>query len=122
VAENQISCDTVDQQRGVALSSVFLAGLDDVGFLDNQSEVDSEHFVFVLDLFAAAGSVRVNDNRFSETWLRTILSALTFGLMNITAHNESTHCMRAIGAQRVFRDNLHFVTSFCDDICGRNGD
>ena len=119
VAENQISCDTVDQPRGFALSSLFVAGLDDVGFLDNQSEVDSQHFALVFDLLAAAGSVRVNDNRFSETWLRTILSASTFGLMNITAHNESTHCMRAIGAQRVFRDNLHFVTMFCPDFCGR---
>jgi hypothetical protein len=36
VTENQVSCDTVDQPQGLALSSMFLASLYDIGFLDNQ--------------------------------------------------------------------------------------
>jgi hypothetical protein len=117
VAENQISTDTVDERRGVSLSSLTLFSLDDVGFHDNQVEVESRNFFFAFDLLAGALSVRVSDNRFSETWLRTVLSAFTFGLMNTTTDNQSTHCIIAVAPQRVFRHNLHFANAICNNLC-----
>jgi hypothetical protein len=123
VAENQISSDTIDEGRGSALSSVFVASLDDVGFLDNQCEIDSLNFTFVTDVFAMGTSVRVADNRLSETWRRALLSGWSLGWMNITTDNESTHCMRADAPPmlRVMRDNVHFVTLFCVNECARQG-
>jgi hypothetical protein len=122
VTDNQVTGDTLGARRGLALSSVLVAGLDDVGFLDNQCEIETRDFVFLTDVLVEAGSVRMNDNRFSETWLRASLSAWSIGMMNTTVDNQATHCIRAdapVPALRVFKDNLSLITTFCPDECGR---
>jgi len=120
--ENQVSCDVVEERAGLTLSSLLIASLDDVKFTDNQCEIESVLRVFLLDAFLIGGSVRMADNRLSETWLRTLLSAWTVGLMNTTTDNQSTHCLRAdalTAATRVFRDNLKFIQAFCPQECDK---
>lgn len=122
VTENQITSDTVDQPLGASFSSTFVFSLDDLGFTDNQCEIETQRRFFITDVFAVAGSVRVADNRLSETWLRTLFSAWSIGLMNTTTDNQSTHCLRAdalLPLMRVFRDNLNFITAYCPDECRR---
>jgi len=124
VTENQITLDLTDDPLGFALSSVAIFSLDDLGFSENQCEVTSTA-VFVFSAAALlAGSVRVTDNRFAETWGHAALSGLSAGLMNITTENESTHCMRALAppAMRVFKDNLALINLFCANECGGNRD
>jgi hypothetical protein len=122
VTENQISCDSVDQPLGFAFSAVMALSLDDLGFTDNQCEIDSTRLFYVADAFLAGGSVRVADNRFAETWLHAFFSAWSIAFMNTTTDNQATHCIRAdaaLPAMRVMRDNLSFISAFCPRECAR---
>lgn len=124
--ENQVTTDVVDQDNGLHASSILMLSLDDLGFTDNQCEVESVRRWFLADALLVAGSVRLADNRLSETWLRAFLSAWTLGLtMNTTTDNQATHCLRADCAlgnsMRVFRDNLMFITASCPGACGHFG-
>ncbi len=107
-----------------ALSSVLIASLDDVGVHANQFEVETTYRLFLTDLLALGGSVRVADNRLSETWMRAFFSGLSAGLMNTTTDNQATHCLGArslLSNLLVFRDNLSLVEHFCPQECGRPG-
>jgi hypothetical protein len=119
--ENQVSLDVVDEvEFGLTASSVLVFSLDDVGFTDNQLEVSSTHVFALVDALVLGGSVRIADNRFSETWYRSFFSAITFGGMNTTTDNQSTHCIRASSLfpnMLVFRDNLALVEVFCPNEC-----
>jgi hypothetical protein len=121
---NQVTLDVPDDPLAVALTSVLAASLDDVGMLGNQMEVTSTSvFVFFANA-VVGGSVRVADNRFSETWMRAGFSGASTGLMNITTDNEATHCLRAdafLPNMLVFRDNLSFIEAFCPRACARRG-
>lgn len=123
--ENQVTSDTVDSPAGFALSSTFVASLDDVGCSDNQFEIESQRFFVVTDVLLLGGTVRLADNRLAETWLHAMLSGWTIGLMNTTTDNQTTHCLRAnnlLPNMLVFRDNLSLIQAFCPGECGRQRD
>jgi Family of unknown function (DUF6519) len=123
VTENQVTLDVDDAPVGLAgLTSVAIAALDDLGFADNQLEITTTNSYFFLDAFLVANSVRMADNRLSETWMHAAFSAWTVGGMNTTTSNQSTHCILAnafLPGMRVFRDNLALLSVFCDD-CNRD--
>ncbi|MGH8050925.1 MAG: hypothetical protein ACREPB_09730, partial [Arenimonas sp.] len=91
------------------------------GFTDNQCEVSSTNFFLLTDVVLGAGSVRVADNRFSETWLRAFFSGFILGGMNTTTDNQSTHCLRAMSFMPnnmlVFKDNLALIEAYCPGAC-----
>lgn len=123
ITENHITCDVIDQRGGVALSSVLVTGFDDIGFTDNQCEIESMRTLFITDVLAIAGSVRIADNRMAETWLRALLSGWSLALMNTVTDNQSTHCLRAdapLGLLRVLRDNVNLIRAFCPRECEDN--
>ena len=73
-----------------------------------------------MDAIVGGGSVRIADNRFSETWLRAFFSGITIGGMNTTTDNQSTHCLKAFAPQAnmlMFKDNLALVEMFCPGTC-----
>lgn len=119
--ENQLSLDLADEPLAFAFSSCAVFSLDDLGFTDNQCEVSSTNFFLLTDVVLGAGSVRVADNRFSETWLRAFFSGFSIGGMNTTTDNQSTHCLRAMSLlpnnMLVFKDNLALVEAFCPGAC-----
>jgi hypothetical protein len=118
--ENQVSLDVTDGPFAFALSSTLVLSLDDVGFTDNQLEVSSTNLFVPADAVVLGGSVRIADNRFSETWMRTFFSAITFGGMNTTTDNQSTHCIQAqslLPGKLIFRDNLALIEVFCPNEC-----
>jgi hypothetical protein len=119
LCENQITFDVPDEPRGFGISSIAVFSLDDIGMTDNQCEVTTTNQFLLVDALLAAMSVREADNRFSETWLRVGLSGLSFGGMNTTTDNQSTHCLRAetFMGLRVFKDNLYLLNAFCPDEC-----
>jgi hypothetical protein len=124
VSENQITLDVITQPQAFGITSILILSLDDLGFVDNQCEISSTNVFYAIDAFLFGGSVRVADNRFSETWFRTFLSAWSVGLMNTTTDNQATHCMLAtalIPTLRIFRDNLFLVEAFCPRICAGRG-
>ena len=118
---NQVSFDVTDDPFAFAFSSTAIFSLDDLGFTDNQCEVSSTNFFLLSDVVLGAGSVRVADNRFSETWLRAFFSGFIIGGMNTTTDNQSTHCLRAMSLMSnnmlVFKDNLALVEAFCPGAC-----
>jgi len=120
ICENQITLDLIDQPLAFGLSSVVAFSLDDVGMTDNQLEITSTNVFFLVDALVAAFSVRLADNRLSETWFHAAFSALTLGLMNTTTDNQSTHCLLARGLPnlRVFTDNRALIQGFCPQQCG----
>jgi Family of unknown function (DUF6519) len=124
VTENQITLDVMNEPFGFGLSSILIFTLDDLGMSDNQCELSSTNMFYFVDAVLFGGSVRVADNRFSETWLHAGFSAFSVGLMNTTTDNQATHCLLALAlfpAMRIFRDNLSLVTAFCPNECGRFG-
>ena len=122
VSENQITLDVIDQPPDFGISSILILSLDDLGVVDNQCEISSTNVFYLLDAFLIGGSIRVADNRFSETWFRTFISALSIGLMNTTTDNQATHCMlaAALPQLRIFRDNLSLINAFCPNACGND--
>jgi hypothetical protein len=121
VVENQITLDLIDDPFGFGISSILIFTLDDLGMTDNQCEITTTSVFFFLDAILFGGSVRVADNRFSETWMHAGFSALSVGGMNTTTDNQSTHCLLALAllpGMRVFRDNLALVQAFCPNECG----
>jgi Family of unknown function (DUF6519) len=121
--DNQVTLDVVEEPVAFALSSIAVCSLDDLGFTDNQCEINSTNFFVWTDVALGAGSVRVADNRFSETWLRALFSGLSIGGMNTTTDNQATHCLRAEALlpnnMLVFKDNLSLVEAFCPGLCSR---
>ena len=123
VSENQITLDVITQPIGFGISSILILSLDDLGFVDNQSEISSTNVFYAIDAFLLGGSVREADNRFAETWFRTFISAWSIGLMNTTTDNQATHCLLAnalLPQLRIFRDNLSLVNAFCPNACGND--
>lgn len=121
VTENQITLDLIDEAVGLRISSILVVTLDDLGMTDNQCEVTTTNVFCAADAVLLGGSVRVADNRLSETWMRTRFSALSFGIMNTTTDNQSTHCLlvgAAMPILRMFKHNLAFIRAFCPRECG----
>jgi hypothetical protein len=119
ICENQITLDVMDELGGFGISSVLAFSLDDLSATDNQCEVTTTNVFFFVDALLAGGSVRVADNRFSETWMHAGFSGWSLGGMNTTTDNQSTHCLLAQSLMNllVFKDNLHFVTAYCPQEC-----
>jgi len=122
VSHNQITLDVIDDEGMLGISSVLVASLDDVALSDNQIEISSTNQLYYFANLAIGASVRVADNRFSETWMRAGYSAVSMGLMNTTTDNQATHCLMAnamLPSMLVFRDNLSLIQAFCENACPR---
>lgn len=121
VTENQIACRTIDERGGFTFSSVAVGSLDDVGFADNQCEIESVWRLFSSNVLAGGGSVRMTGNRLSETWLRASFSGRASGLMSTVSDNQATHCLTSsspLPGMRILTDNLSFIEAFCPQQCG----
>jgi uncharacterized protein DUF6519 len=119
ICENQVTLDLANTPLGFVISSMVVFSLDDVGIADNQIEFTSTNMFIFTDVLLLGGSVRLADNRLSETWMHAGFSGVTFGGMNTTTDNQSTHCLLASSFLnlRVFTDNLALVNSFCPEEC-----
>ncbi len=117
-SNNQCTLNLMDTVPNGALSSVFIASLDDVSFHGNQCDCD----LFLGDLIFVQAilfgiSVRVTDNRFKEGILSAWLSAATLGLLNMTTDNQSTHCLLILGALVEDQPNTSLVDAFSRGFC-----
>ena len=120
LCENQMTLDLTNEPQGFGVSSLVVLSLDDVGFTDNQCEITTTNVFFFVNVLLLGGSVRLADNRLSETWMHAAFSGTTLGGMNTTTDNQSTHCLKATSFLnlRVFKDNLALVNAFCVEECG----
>jgi hypothetical protein len=74
-------------------ASVTILSTDDVGIQDNQCLTVLPDGTLLAQVLAFADSVRVTGNRFKEGPNDALLSGITLGGINVTAHNEATHCL-----------------------------
>ena len=97
VNDNQISLRRHSERLAVTVSSVLLISADDVSFCDNQNEVENEVRFELTNLLAIGATLRVASNRMQERINAGLISAITFGIMNETSFNQTTHCIVALG-------------------------
>ncbi len=117
-SNNQCVLDLMDQLPELAVSSILIASLDDVSFHDNQCDCD----LFLGDLIFAQAilfgiSLRVTANRFKEGLFGAWLSAMTFGLLNMTTNNQSTHCLMIRGTLVENQPNTTLISAFNPKAC-----
>jgi hypothetical protein len=117
--DNQVTLQLTD--RDATRSAILLSTLDDVSMQDNQSVCDTAGPLF-CNAAVAGWSTRVIGNRFRERPGHTNFSAVTIGVMNTTAHNQATHCLRVVGVMKVEQPNqihLEALTGWsCDELTG----
>ena len=96
--DNQVMLDLTDQtgfQLGIA--SIVIVTLDDLAFEDNQCDISYDLIFdeFLLTNAIAFGwTARITGNRFKESIVGTLLSAVTLSLFaNQTLLNQATHCI-----------------------------
>jgi hypothetical protein len=105
-SDNQCKFNPLSRDVGIALSSIFIAGLADDGFHNNQSSCNIPRALLITNAMLLAGTVRATGNWLKETFLHVAYSAVTFGVLNATTDNESVHCLAVAGVQKLDRHNL----------------
>ncbi len=111
-ANNQCMLDLIETGLSLAVSSVLIFTLDDVGFYGNQCDCNLLDDFVISQAVVLGVSVRIADNRFKEGWFNALYSAITLGIMNATTNNQGTHCflvggpaaLRVDNGNRVLRD------------------
>lgn len=103
---NQCRQNLLTAESSFSLSSIFIASLDDVGFHDNQCDCELADDFLLVNALLFGITTRASDNKFSESLLKVLLSAATFGMQNITTDNESVHCLLVLGTAYLSRHNL----------------
>jgi Family of unknown function (DUF6519) len=107
INDNQVSLRRHSGAARGTLSSVFVASQDDVSLNDNQIEIENGVDFFLTNALVLAGTARIESNRMQEKLTGGLLSAISFAILNNTSHNQSTHCILAVGpaAGRVVTHN-----------------
>jgi len=112
--DNQVVADLMEMEVSTSMSSVLIISLDDISFADNQLDASFYVDIMISNAIVLGLSVRINDNRFKETLILSLFSAISFGvLFNHTVDNQATHCIFADGAQVMKRDNMILWDNFC---------
>jgi|APLak6261663543_1056040.scaffolds.fasta_scaffold00138_7 hypothetical protein len=119
-SNNQCQLNLLETGQTLALTSAAIFSLDDVGFLGNQCDCELYDDFVIAQVAVFGASVRVSGNRFKEPLLRAIWSTMSFGILNTTTDNQSTHCLLVRGGRVVNSSNLEVVNaSASTDLCGR---
>lgn len=110
-ANNQTTLDLRALEINLALSSQFIASLDDVSYVGNQSECTSLLDIVLANTVIYAVTIRTNDNRFQEGFTQALYSLFSYGFMNTAATNQATHCLHVLGnpSYRVFAGNTVLI-------------
>lgn len=111
-SDNMCILDLNEKDVGFALSSIMVLSLDDIAFNNNQCDCSLLDDYIIVQSILFGFSLRVIANRFKEGLRDARYSALTLGLMNDTADNQSTHCLLVLDPSTellVNRDNKVLV-------------
>lgn len=107
--DNQVSLRGGPGSFAGHVSSVLILSLDDVGFADNQCEMEADVAFSILDAFLIGMTLRATGNRLQEAAL-CFGSLVTMGTaINTTSLNQSTFFTSATGAKLVDTDNLTII-------------
>jgi hypothetical protein len=121
-SDNQCVLDLVETGLSLSVSSIFIYSLDDIGFHDNQCDCSLLDDFVLTQSIVLGFSMRASGNRFKEGIANAIYSAVTIGVMNMTTHNQATHCLRILGVAGLVEDspNTVLLEGFTGDFkCGQ---
>ena len=121
-ADNQCSLDLLERGRSNALTSIAILSLDDVAFQDNQCDCNlmlRQDFI-LMQALAIGFSLRFTGNRLKEGLMNAPLSAMTLGLLNTTAHNQTTHCLMILGLMVTDTPNAILIELLIPEFCSRS--
>jgi Family of unknown function (DUF6519) len=88
-----------DRPQGTLPPAIVVLTLDDVGFQNNECGCVIGHGLMPVAAVLFGVSVRVVSNRLQETLGRAQFSAWTVGMMNMTALNQTNHCLLIVGTK-----------------------
>jgi hypothetical protein len=122
---NQCTLDMRAATSNLAISSLAIVSLDDVSFNANQSEcvgfISTEGNVSVdivlVNTWLMGASLRSNDNRFTDVFF-TLYSLFSYGMLNTTTGNQSTHCLLTEGVIEAVAQNIVLLNNLCRDAAG----
>jgi hypothetical protein len=103
-----VSLHRAEETQAATLSSVLILTRDDLGFADNQLEVEADMMFALADAILMGTTIRAHGNRLQESALCSF-SMMSWGLMlNTTADNQSTFKVSPLCAtpKLINRDNL----------------
>jgi hypothetical protein len=122
--DNQVVLDLAEREFSLALCSVLLLSLDDVSCHDNQMDCQLAVDFVLANALALGFTCRASGNRFREDIFRTLRSAVTAGIMNMTHHNHGTHCISVLGPDSATADepNHVFMNLLSPGFCGDDDD
>jgi hypothetical protein len=118
-ADNQVVLDATERGLTLSVTSVTIITLDDVGYTDNQSQMLLVDDIVLTNTLLFGVSLRAVSNRWEEPLPNTLFSAVTLGVMNVTAHTVATHCIVAVAPVKLLvKDpNVILLNQFFDDPC-----
>jgi hypothetical protein len=97
-SDNQVSLQPPDEQGQGTISSVFILTRDDLGFADNQVEIEAGVFFAFSDAILIATTLRAEANRCQEAAF-CALSLGSFALdLNNTSNNQTTCVLGAFAS------------------------
>ena len=96
--DNQCLLELLDLGTEAALSSVAILSLDDVSVQGNQSDCELIDDFVLINAFTMGVTNRIVGNRLKEGLFNTLFSAMSWGFLNMAAHNEATHCLITMAA------------------------
>jgi hypothetical protein len=105
-SDNQCKLNPLNPSLSIAISSILIIGLADQGVHDNQTSCNIPKSLLITNAALLGGTLRATGNWLKETFLHVAYSAMTFGFLNATTDNESVHCLKVTGVQKLDRHNL----------------
>ncbi len=127
VNDNQIMLDLTDRTGlKFGISSIGILTLDDLAFQNNECDISYDLIfdeIYFTQALMIGWTVRVSDNRFKESLVGALYSALTMSLFaNVSTQNQATHCIFAInltGASRM-HDSPNDILFDLFGLCNRD--
>lgn len=102
-------CRTINagqDKRFGELCSILILSLADIGFHNNQCSLMALRFNHLIQALVVGMTVRFSDNFLEEIPRSVALSGVTYGILNTTTDNQSTHCLLGFGRLYLNRYNL----------------
>ena len=112
---NQVTLQDFDVRARILPSvPVLILSFDDVSLHHNQINTEIPQALVLIDALVGGTTLRASDNRLTELPRGALLSCYSFGQLNITSENQTTHCIVARGGQVIRTDNQQLIPTLCE--------